>query len=229
MPTLDRAPWITAALDSILSQSGPPFEVIVVDGGSTDGTLNLVRGRAGVKLIEVPGSGVPGAHNAGLAAATGSVVAFAASDDLLEPGALQAHTAALEVEAGCGMSVGLTAFFADDPHARTRPGLAGSVRRARVLEAVAVRRSVYEVHGGFDESLGPSADLEWVSRLADRGVDVVDVESVVVRKRLHAGNVTYDRDLTRSEVLGAVRATLRRRATEDPEGRLASGGRDRGE
>jgi glycosyltransferase involved in cell wall biosynthesis len=214
MPVLNRADLLGESLDAVFAQTRPARQVLVVDGGSTDSTTGVARRYPGVELLVRPGSSVPAAHNAGFVAAKGSVIAFASSDDVWVPEALERHAAALHAHPACGASVGLTAFFGTRPHARTPDGLAGTVRRARVLEAVAVRRQVVDRHGTFDEALGPSADLEWLSRLADGGVSIVDVEEIVVRKRLHDGNVTYGREETAGEVLDAVHAILRRRASQ---------------
>jgi len=216
MPVLNRADLLVESLDAVFAQTRPARQVLVIDGGSTDSTPSVACRYPGVEFLVRPGSSVPVAHNVGFAAAEGSVIAFASSDDVLVPEALERHAAALDAQPDCGVSVGLTAFFGTRPHARTPDGLAGTVRRARVLEAVAVRRHVVDQHGTFDEALGPSADLEWLSRLADAGVSIVDVEEVVVRKRLHDGNVTYGREETAGEVLDAVRAIMRRRASSAP-------------
>jgi hypothetical protein len=134
------------------------------------------------------------------------------------------------------MSVGLVEFFGDGTDAtRTdtppvdatdrsaadgsvggpvRTGLVGTVRRVRVLEAVVVRRTVVEQLGGFRTDLGPSTDLEWIARLADADVVTAEVPHVVVRKRLHPESVTYRRPETRSEVVGALRATILRRRSQ---------------
>jgi glycosyltransferase involved in cell wall biosynthesis len=209
MPVLDRAPLIAGALESIAAQTLVPMEVLVVDGGSTDPTPAIAR-RFATVLVH-PGTSTPEAHNIAMAAARGSVLAFASSDDIVEPDALERHILALDRDPSAGLSVGLTRFFADGSHARTPAGLPGSVRRARVLEAVAVRREVVLEHGVFRPDLGPSADLEWMARLADGGVRVAEVDAVVVRKRLHSGNTTYARDRTGREVIVALRATLERR------------------
>jgi glycosyltransferase involved in cell wall biosynthesis len=213
MHVLNRADLLVESLDAVFAQTRPALQVLVVDGGSTDSTTDVARRYPGVELLVRPGSSVPAAHNAGFGAAQGSVIAFASSDDVWVPEALERHAAALHTHPDCGVSVGLTAFFGTLPHARTPEGLVGTVRRVRVLEAVAVRRNVVDRRGMFDEALGPSADLEWLSRLADGGVSIVDVEEIVVRKRLHEGNVTYGREETAGEVLNAVSAIVRRRAS----------------
>jgi glycosyltransferase involved in cell wall biosynthesis len=218
---LNGATYLAGALRALDGQTVPSHELVVVDGGSTDATCAVVeewrRHRAAngtvVTLLERPGSGVADAHNQGIAATTGEVILFAAHDDTVDRTAVARHLAALGSHPDAGMSVGLVHFVGSgtDPGPGVRTELVGTVRRARVLEAVAVRRTVIDRFGTFRTDLGPSADLEWIARLADAGVGIAEVPEVVVRKRLHPASVTYRRPETRSEVVGALRATLLRR------------------
>jgi glycosyltransferase involved in cell wall biosynthesis len=213
LPVLDGARHLSAALDALEAQTTAPLEVLVVDGGSQDGSRRIALAHPSVRLIDFPGSGVSAAYNAGLRAAHGTLVAFCSADDLLDPGALQAHVAALDAQPGAGMSLGLVALFADagGTSASVRDGLAGTVRQARVLEALVIRRSVVERVGMFRTDLGASADVEWIGRLASSGVETVELNAVVVRKRLHRDNASYARDAGQSDLLRALRVGVGRK------------------
>jgi glycosyltransferase involved in cell wall biosynthesis len=218
---LNGAAHLPEALCALDEQTVPAHELVVVDGGSTDPTCAVVeewrRHRVAdstiVTLLERPGSGVAEAHNQGIAATTGEVILFAAHDDTVDRAAVARHLSALRSHPEAGMSVGLVHFVGSgtESDAGVRTELVGTTRRARVLEAVAVRRTVIDRIGAFRTDLGPSADLEWIARLADADVGIAEVPEVVVRKRLHPASVTYRRPETRTEVVGALRATLLRR------------------
>jgi glycosyltransferase involved in cell wall biosynthesis len=211
LPVLNRATMLAESLAAIEGQTLAPLEVLVVDGGSIDGSIDVARASDIARLIELPGSNVPDAHNQAIDEARGTVIAFAASDDLLDPQALDRHVDALDRSSDLAMSVGLTEFVAEQPGEAVPGGLAGTTRRARVLEAIAVRREVFSTYGDFRADLGSSADLEWVSRVTDAGIATAEIDSVVVRKRLHSGNVTYSHPQTRGEVLEALWAGIVRR------------------
>ena len=211
MPTLNAATYLDDALRSITGQVPAPHEVLLIDGSSSDATLEIAASFPQVTIVHQASSGVHAAHNEGLERAAGDVVAFCGADDLVQPGAFAAHLSALASRPDADVSVGLTRFFADgDGHAGTiREGIIGSVRRARCLEAVAVRRSVVSRYGGFLEELGPGADVEWNQRLVAKGAVIVEVDAIVVDKRIHHDNTTYAAGADAQErLLGALRASI---------------------
>jgi len=88
-PVLDAAGTVERAVRSVLDQEDPDFEHVVVDGGSTDGTLEVLRRYPNLVLLQRPGSGQAEAMNAGFEAATGEVVSYLNADDSYEPGAFR--------------------------------------------------------------------------------------------------------------------------------------------
>ncbi len=90
IPTLNRCYFLKAALNSVLAQSIPIDEVIVVDNGSTDGTVNMVRKSfPTVRLISANKRGVSSARNKGIKISTGEWVALLDSDDQWLPTKLE--------------------------------------------------------------------------------------------------------------------------------------------
>ena len=89
-PSFNQGAFIGRTIDSVLGQEYPNLDYFVVDGGSTDGTLEILRGYGSrIRWISEPDRGQSHALNKGLAAADGDVLAFLNSDDVLLPGVLR--------------------------------------------------------------------------------------------------------------------------------------------
>ena len=179
VPTWNRAHVLPWALGSALLQSWPAHEVIVIDDGSEDGTSEMLRARFAdvledgrLKLLRTERAGVAGARNAGLAVATGEIIAYLDSDNLWEPdhllflGALLAQKPEAEMVYSAVGRHDLDGGWADV--------LFGSWDRARMeqqnyidLNGIAHRRSATDRVGGFDESLRRLVDWDLILRMTD--------------------------------------------------------------
>ena len=87
-PCLNREKFIAEAIESVLAQRYHDIEHWIIDGGSTDKTLEIVRSYPHLRVLSEPDRGVYDAFNKGLDRATGDAVIFLNSDDLLTPGTL---------------------------------------------------------------------------------------------------------------------------------------------
>lgn len=108
MPSFQQAAYLEQALRSVLEQDCPEMEVLVVDGGSTDGSVEIIR-RYADRLdwwVSEKDRGQAEGINKGLARARGKYVAWLNSDDLYLPGAVSTAVAALEAYPECGMLFG---------------------------------------------------------------------------------------------------------------------------
>ena len=180
VPALDEAAGIGASLASVAGQAGP-WEVVVADGGSADGTPEAVRAAMPEARLIAPGRGRARQMNAGAEAATGDVLLFLHADTRLPAGALDAVRRALAdpaVAAGCFR----TAFDLDGAAEAPRFGPVGRAvmglwearlwmrwhRLAFGDRAIFARRTAFEAAGGFpDQPL--LEDLDAVRALRRQG------------------------------------------------------------
>ena len=96
IPTYNRAHTLSQAIGSVMKQSLPPAEIVIVDDGSTDGTAELVQNRfPNCRYLHQQNQGVSSARNSGIAAASGEWLAFLDSDDEWTPDKLATQTTAL--------------------------------------------------------------------------------------------------------------------------------------
>jgi glycosyltransferase involved in cell wall biosynthesis len=212
IPAYNAQAHIGACLDSVLSQSGPfALEVIVVDDGSADDTLHIVRQRAGVQCIAQPNAGPSAARNTGIAAASGEFVAFLDADDLWPPGKLAAQLQILQAQPEAALVSGdCRQFDAGGWRERTEFGperfghAAWGAGRlvprayARLLEnnfittgSVVARRTALVEAQGFDPGLRLAEDLDLWLRIARRH-PIAWCEQECLHRRRHDSNISRD-------------------------------------
>jgi glycosyltransferase involved in cell wall biosynthesis len=213
-PVLNRVGLIGAALDSVCRAGAVATEHLVVDGGSTDGTLSLLRSRPGIRLVEAPGTGIYDALNLGLHAARGDIICQLNSDDLLSAGSLQS-VAEADARAGTEEDAvrGRALYFADDTGLEARAATltaefpvplrpADVALGAPAINALFVRRHLYDRVGYFDPRFRLAADREWLMRAFAASIRIHQIPTYVYSFRLHRGSLTIDPDLS---AWGAIR------------------------
>jgi len=108
IPSLNAAPYIRAAIDSVLAQTHPVLEIIVADGGSKDGTQEIVAGYGEpVRLLDqrkAGRKGIAAGRNLGIEAASGELVAFLDADDWWDVRKTAEQLAAIEKCPGAALS-----------------------------------------------------------------------------------------------------------------------------
>lgn len=174
--TLNRRDFLEKAIRSVLAQDYANFEHIVIDGGSTDGTLEMLRRYPHLRWISEPDSGQANAMNKGVARIQGDLFGWLNSDDTYPPGtfaavARYATTLPLDVAmiyGTCtlvdrhGTVIGRTRYRPFDIH-RLRMGF-NNIN----TPAVFLRAQVFRELGAFDESLRATYDVDMWARIAER-------------------------------------------------------------
>jgi len=186
---------LSEAMGSVLKQTYPEIEYIVIDGGSTDGTLGIIRSyeeRFGDALtwISEPDSGIYDAMNKGIARASGQLVGLLNSDDAYVLDAVERIVAAYRDRPDAGAFygdvdiVGETGALVRTEVATVPPDGELPQRMPMCHQSLFVARHVYEELGPFDTSFRILADYEHVLRLRAAGVRFVHVDGAIARFRL---------------------------------------------
>jgi glycosyltransferase involved in cell wall biosynthesis len=202
IPVLDRAQLVRRAIASVLEQRVEGVEIIAVDGGSTDGTQEVIASFAGVRLMDAPNSSVYEAQNIGIRAARAPIIGVLNSDDRFLPGALQRVIAAAAAAPGAEIVRGRARFVALGRDGEPRAIPAYDARVARRLDARAVlfdvpainacfvRASAYQRIGLYDETLWAAGDREWLLRAVLSDVSVLALSDPVYEYLVHSGSGT---------------------------------------
>jgi glycosyltransferase involved in cell wall biosynthesis len=186
----DSAEHVEEFLGSLAAQTRPPDEVVIVDGGSTDGTRDILRRADAVTLIEERAVNISRGRNVAIAAASHDLIAVTDADCVLEPDWLEKLVEPLEhgADVSMGFSVARTDGFLQECLAAVNMPIdaseidpAGFMPSAR---SVAFRRGAIEAVGGYPEWLDIGEDM-WVNhRWRELGLDMRFAPEAVVHWRL---------------------------------------------
>ncbi len=214
-PSYNQASFLERTLKSVLDQGYPNLEHIVIDGGSTDGSVEIIKQYASrlAYWVSEPDRGQAHAINKGLQRATGEWVAWQNSDDLYLPGCFERVAAAARKHPKASLIIGdMQLIDADDRVLReqryVRPTYGALVAEGMVLtnQAAFWRRDLHMRIGWLDESLHYGFDYEWFLRLLQYDGHAVHIPKILGALRYHADTKTSQHGQRFTEEYRAIRA-----------------------
>lgn len=216
------ASFLAEAIASVQAQTWSNIEIIVVDGGSTDGSQQIAASMSKVRVLAQQGVGFAGAWNEGIANSEGQYIAFLDSDDLWDPHKLRLQINALEEDRQYAYILASTRFIRQPgttiPSALNHVDLT-AFHAAPFPSALLARRSLFDRIGLFDETWQLSADIEWFRRIRDHGIPGLTMPEVLVYRRIHGSNLSYypaDRACFKRELLSILKVSLNCRRSGNP-------------
>lgn len=206
--------FLAAALESIYAQDYRSFEVIVVDGQSTDNTAAIAQSFARVQYIWQMGQGIADAYNLGLAAAQGSLIAFLSHDDLWTPDKLRMQVGYMQSHPNILYTIARVHFFLEPGH-QPPPGfrcnLLDGDHVGRIMETLVARRAVFDMVGPFDTTIAIANDADWFARAQDMAIPMAVLPQVLLHKRIHATNLSLHTAANTRDLLVALRRSAARK------------------
>jgi GT2 family glycosyltransferase len=220
IPAYNAGRFIAGAIGSVLRQTIDDFEIVVVDDGSTDDTLERVATFASdtrIRLARQEQRGPSAARNRGIELARGELVSMLDADDLWLPQYLEQMRRAFERDPDAGFAYTDAWVLNDEGKVRRKTAMAYQqppaepprdprllmlelARRNFVYTAATVKRSVLTEVGGYDERFRHGEDLELWLRIASNGYRAARAEGILAIHRDHSGSLTSDTEgmLTRA-------------------------------
>lgn len=215
VPAFNVQETLAETLHTLLAQTYPTYEIIIVDDGSTDATARIASDfsyEGKVRVIHQANRGLAGARNTGIAASKGSVIGFCDADDLWEPEKLALHVAHLEANHQVGVSFSGSALIDDDS------ALTGQAQRPRLSNidtrhifkrnpigngsAPVIRRDVFDAIAFrpdheplrdwyFDETFRQSEDIEcWLRIALSTDWEFEGIRGLLTKYRISAGGLS---------------------------------------
>lgn len=220
----NNAGYIGESIESVLAQDYEPFELIVVDDGSTDGSGDVAGSYPEVRLRRQVNGGNGVARNSGVELATGDLFAFLDADDRFTPGKLTYQQRALAERPELDMVFGhVREFWSPELDADARRAIRPPASEAMPWAApnlMLIRRSSFQRVGPFSDAVRVGVTIDWFARAEEAGLRYEILPEVVLERRLHSRNSGLREPDARAQYLQVIRAALeRRRAAGTSEGR----------
>ncbi len=214
VPCYKQARFLGEAIESVLAQTYPNFEIIVVDDGSPDDASEVAAGYPCVRYIRQQNQGVSAARNAGTRQSKGYYLFFLDADDRLLPDALEVSLNYLKTYPEAALVYGRNRFISLDgsPLPIThRPSVEGNHYLALlgynyILTGTAMmRRDVFEALGGFNTSLHGCEDYDFNLRVA-RSFPIYCHQQEIMEYRRHGTSASHDLVVQMKTALSVLRS-----------------------
>jgi glycosyltransferase involved in cell wall biosynthesis len=193
IPVRDGAPYVASAIESVVEQTKPPAELLVIDDGSRDRTADIVSqfsGR-GVHLIQQLPEGAAAARNRGVKLARHELLAFLDADDLWTPSKLELQCAELRSDPTLDMVFGYVRQFVSpdvEPAMRARLRCPEESTPSPHIGTMLIRRDPFESVGLFETAWAIGEFLVWYARAQLIGLREKTIPTVLLERRLHSAN-----------------------------------------
>lgn len=211
VPVRDGRSYLGQALDSLLGQTAPPLEILVVDDGSADGSADIAAAIPGVRVVRRAAEGPAAARNAGAQLARGEAIAFLDADDLADASRLEIQTRLLAAAPDAvGVAGMMRTFLTPEREAELRDRYACPPDPVRSFTpgTLLLRREAFLATGGLDTTLPGGEVVDWVRRCRAGGLVLAEHDDVVLRRRIHGDNLSLRREQLHAGYLAAARAAV---------------------
>jgi len=226
IPAFNAEKFVERAIESVLSQTYPNLELIVVDDGSTDRTAEIAASfdDPRFRLLAQPNRGVSAARNRGMAESSGPLIAFLDADDQWDANKLNEQVKAIASQPGC---VAIGCLMRYESRNQKVLGITGQsvgsgerelIRHGKLmpfpLSSILFDKGVIQEVGGFDENLRFAEDLDLLARVSGVGI-VAGLASCLGTYVIHRESASAQQLKSQPMTTRYVRERIKRRANDE--------------
>lgn len=218
MTVRDGERYLQEAINSILDQTRPPDEVVVVDDGSTDRTVSILTDYGdAITVVHQQPLGTFAGTNHGIRVATGDVMGFLDADDLFTPDSIEVRLDVLDAHPEVDIVFGQLQQFTSPelpPEATARFRVDTTPTTVPLFPTMLIRRHVFDLVGPLDEARATASNIDWIARARTAQIRQMPLEVLVAHRRIHLWNTGVTQpETTRANLLSVVRAHRHRTAS----------------
>jgi glycosyltransferase involved in cell wall biosynthesis len=188
IPTFNNSNYISAALESVLMQVPHDTEIIVINDGSTDNTLDVLKAyQARIQIINQTKQGIGAARNAGIIQSQGKYIGFLDSDDLWTPDHYSTLMELFHTSPDIDLAYGSVEEFTDPPNTQY---VIRKDKLAILGGTTFVTRHFINTVGLFKTDLIVGEFIEWVGRARALNLKEQGASTIILQRRIHGNNTT---------------------------------------
>lgn len=214
-PVYNGEKYIAEAIDSVISQTYSPHEIIVIDDGSDDKTARILRGYGdSIVYFFQENKGLGAARNQGTHLAIGRYIAFIDADDVWLPEKLERQIEAVSADPGIEMVfTHLRQFYSPElqEELKSKINIPVEVLPGYCAISCLVKTSTLARIGEFRTDLRVGEFIDWFARAQAAGVKMVMLPEVLVGRRIHSVNMGINERGARNDYIKVLREVMRRK------------------
>ena len=200
--------YLQEAIQSVLDQEYPNYELWVIDNGSTDRTSTVAKlfPKVNYRYSEIGNLSL--ARNLGVSLSRGDYIAFLDHDDIWAPEKLTKQVQFLEANRQYGIVLGLQKNFLQPGHKKPdwiEQESIDKLQRAYLASATMVRRSLFEALGDFNPAWPLVSDAAWLFNAHHAGIQMGMIEEVLIHRRIHSTNDSRHCEALYKQLLWALK------------------------
>jgi len=210
VPVYNGERFVAAALRSVLAQSYPIGDVVVVDDGSQDASAQVAQDVGPpVRVVRRPHAGIGAARSEAMSLVRGEFIVPLDADDLLTAASVECRIDVLLIQPEVDIVYGQVRHFGECEGGR--PLALDQPQPAHVPDGMLIRRTGFERVGPFAAGLRTAEALDWLLRARERGLCEVTVRDHMLWRRVHGANNSLAQRASLSEFPRTLKASLDRR------------------
>lgn len=214
IPVYNAEKYLADAVESVLQQTIPPSEIILVDDGSTDSSVKVAeKFIPDIILIKQQNKGISGARNTGIRRAKGDILAFIDNDDLWPPDHIEQLLTLLQERKELHMAFGyVQQFISGDIEGKSgRIPEGQEIMPGYVAGASLTKKMVFDNVGLFDENLVLAEYIDWFARAKEAGYLYDIIDQIVLKRRIHNHNIGIQKRAHIHDYTKVLMASIKRK------------------